>query len=59
MSNNLSATVAMIVVAPARGLMEVALLPALNRAFTAYELKLDRVASENARKPVAATTANN
>jgi isopenicillin-N N-acyltransferase-like protein len=58
MSNNLSATVAMIVIAPDRGLMEVALLPALNRAFTAYELEPDRVASENAVKPLAAKAAN-
>jgi isopenicillin-N N-acyltransferase-like protein len=58
MSNNLSATVAMIVIAPDRGLMEVALLPALNRAFTAYELEPDRAASENAVKPLAAKAAN-
>jgi isopenicillin-N N-acyltransferase-like protein len=58
MSNNLSATVAMIVIAPARGHMEVALLPALNRTFTAYELEPDRVASENAVRPLAAKAAN-
>jgi isopenicillin-N N-acyltransferase like protein len=58
MSNNLSATVAMIVIAPDRGLMEVALLPAQNRAFAAYELKPDRVASENAVRPLAAKAAN-
>jgi isopenicillin-N N-acyltransferase like protein len=58
MSNNLSATVAMIVIAPDRGLMEVALLPAHNRAFTAYELEPDQVASENAVRPLAAKAAN-
>jgi isopenicillin-N N-acyltransferase-like protein len=36
--DNLSATVAMIVMEPAAGTMEVALLPALNRDFTRYEL---------------------
>lgn len=40
-SNNLSATVAMIVLQPAAGIMEVALLPALNREFTTYRLDLD------------------
>ncbi|MFX8805384.1 hypothetical protein ABTM67_19530, partial [Acinetobacter baumannii] len=40
-SNNLSATVAMIVLQPAAGIMEVALLPALNRDFTTYRLDLD------------------
>ena len=58
MSNNLSATVAMIVIAPDRGLMEVALLPAHNRAFTAYELEPDQVASENAVRTLAAKAAN-
>jgi isopenicillin-N N-acyltransferase like protein len=58
MSNNLSATVAMIVIAPDRGLMEVALLPAHNRTFTAYELEPDLVASENAVRPLAAKAAN-
>ena len=36
LSNNLSATVAMIVMEPERGVMEVAPLPALNRQFTTY-----------------------
>ncbi len=40
-SNNLSATVAMIVLQPSAGIMEVALLPALNRDFTTYRLDLD------------------
>jgi isopenicillin-N N-acyltransferase like protein len=35
---NLSATVAMIVMQPAAGIMEVAILPALNRNFTEYRL---------------------
>lgn len=36
--DNLSATVAMVVMEPAAGLMEVAPLPALNRTFTRYSL---------------------
>ena len=35
---NLSATVAMVVMRPAAGVMEVAPLPALNREFTRYSL---------------------
>jgi isopenicillin-N N-acyltransferase-like protein len=38
---NLSATVAMVICEPAAGYMELAPLPALNRAFTRYDLKLD------------------
>jgi isopenicillin-N N-acyltransferase-like protein len=38
LSNNLSATVAMILMEPERGIMEVAPLPALNRQFTTYRL---------------------
>jgi isopenicillin-N N-acyltransferase-like protein len=41
LSSNLSATVAMIVMEPMLGLMEVAMLPALNRTFTAYELGME------------------
>ncbi|MEJ8574177.1 C45 family peptidase [Microbaculum marinum] len=41
---NLSATVAMIVMEPSLGLMEVAPLPALNRTFTSYTLELDETA---------------
>lgn len=37
-TGNLSATVAMVVMEPARGIMEVAPLPALNRTFTRYSL---------------------
>ena len=37
-SNNLSATVAMIVMQPGEGVMEVAMLPALDRRFTRYNL---------------------
>ena len=37
-SNNLSATVAMIVMQPGAGVMEVAMLPALDRGFTRYSL---------------------
>src|SRR5580704_10669353 len=38
LSDNLSATVAMVLMEPASGLMEVAPLPALNRQFTTYRL---------------------
>jgi isopenicillin-N N-acyltransferase like protein len=40
LGNDLSATVAMIVMEPALGLMEVAPLPALNRRFTTYRLEM-------------------
>lgn len=39
LSNNLSASVAMVVMEPALGVMEVAPLPALNRTFTTYRLE--------------------
>jgi isopenicillin-N N-acyltransferase-like protein len=39
-SSNLSASVAMVVMEPALGLMEVAMLPALNREFTEYRLEM-------------------
>jgi isopenicillin-N N-acyltransferase like protein len=38
LNNNLSATVAMVLMEPASGVMEVAPLPALNRQFTSYRL---------------------
>ncbi|WP_376099745.1 C45 family autoproteolytic acyltransferase/hydrolase [Roseomonas sp. CCTCC AB2023176] len=38
-SGNLSATVAMILMKPAEGVMEIAPLPALNRTFTTYTLR--------------------
>jgi isopenicillin-N N-acyltransferase like protein len=41
LSNNLSATVAMIVMEPALGLMEVAMLPAVNREFQRFTLDMD------------------
>lgn len=47
---NLSATVAMIICEPEAGFMEIAPLPALNRAFTRYELALDDEAMERRRK---------
>ena len=40
-STNLSATVAMIAMEPALGVMEVAMLPALNRSFETYRLDMD------------------
>lgn len=39
-SNNLSASVAMVVMEPALGVMEVAMLPAFNREFTSYRLDM-------------------
>lgn len=39
-SNNLSATVAMLVMEPARGILELAMLPALNRSFQSFELEV-------------------
>ena len=41
LTNNLSATVAMIIMEPGRGFMEVAPLPALNRSFTSYQLEMN------------------
>lgn len=41
-SSNLSATVAMVVMEPALGEMEVAMLPALSRRFETYRLDLER-----------------
>jgi isopenicillin-N N-acyltransferase-like protein len=41
LSHNLSATVAMIVMEPMLGAMEVAMLPALNRTFTTYSLDME------------------
>ncbi|MEH2493144.1 C45 family peptidase [Bradyrhizobium sp. AZCC 2230] len=41
LSNNLSATVAMILMEPASGLMQAAPLPSLNREFTEYRLDID------------------
>ncbi len=45
---NLSATVAMIVMTPAQGVMEIAPLPAVNRSFTRYELAMDARATDRA-----------
>lgn len=41
LGGNLTATVAMIVMQPAAGRMEVAMLPALDRRFTAYTLEME------------------
>jgi isopenicillin-N N-acyltransferase like protein len=46
---NLSATVAMIVMTPSEGVMEIAPLPAVNKSFASYELAME--------KPVAARAA--
>jgi isopenicillin-N N-acyltransferase-like protein len=42
--NNLSATVAMLVMTPADGRMQVAMLPALNREFSTFRLEMDSAA---------------
>lgn len=47
LGGNLSATVAMILMEPARGLMEVTPLPALNRSATRYSLTPERRAGTN------------
>lgn len=54
LSSNLSATVAMVVMVPEDGTMDVALLPALNRNFTRYTLKMDEgIASHRPHSPSA------
>ena len=55
-NNNLSATVAMIVMEPALGLMEVAMLPATNREFQTFRLDMKLQAANGAR-PIAAAGA--
>lgn len=55
LSNNQSATVAMIVMEPASGTMEVALLPALNRQFASYSLGMSiEVPSTTVARPTEA-----
>jgi isopenicillin-N N-acyltransferase-like protein len=44
LSNNLSATVAQIIMVPEDGTMQVAMLPALDRTFTTYRLDLEPIA---------------
>ena len=51
LTDNLTATVAMIVMRPDEGLMEVAMLPALNRTFTEY--RLDRAPAPAAQAAAA------
>lgn len=57
LSNNLSATVAMIVMEPMLGTMEVAMLPALNRTFTTYKLDMEIQRPTAAGSAQAATVA--
>jgi isopenicillin-N N-acyltransferase-like protein len=45
LEGNLTATVAMLVMRPATGVMEVAPLPALNRVFTRYRLEMEAAAA--------------
>jgi isopenicillin-N N-acyltransferase-like protein len=54
LTDNLSATVAMVVMEPALGIMEVAPLPALNRRFTTY--RLDMIGASDARPEAARAT---
>ena len=42
---NLSASVAMVLMEPERGVMEVAPLPAINRTFTTYTLEMEQPAA--------------
>jgi isopenicillin-N N-acyltransferase-like protein len=51
LGNNLSATVAMIVMEPALGTLEVAMLPALDRTFTTYALDME-IAEVGAAAPL-------
>jgi isopenicillin-N N-acyltransferase like protein len=53
LSNNLSATVAMVLMEPASGSMEVAPLPALNRQFTSYRLDIEKTARASEQPQVA------
>jgi isopenicillin-N N-acyltransferase-like protein len=46
--NNLSATVAMLILQPADGIMDVAMLPAQNRTFERYTLEMDSSVSGSA-----------
>jgi isopenicillin-N N-acyltransferase-like protein len=50
----LTATVAMVVMEPAAGVLEAAPLPALNRRFTTYALRAGRPAAPAARREVTA-----
>ena len=51
LSSNLSATVAMIVMVPEDGVMDVAMLPALNRNFSRYHLDMDPDAASHRPRP--------
>jgi isopenicillin-N N-acyltransferase-like protein len=51
LSGNLTATVAMIVLVPETGRMEVAMLPALDRRFTPYTLEMEPEARARAARP--------
>jgi isopenicillin-N N-acyltransferase like protein len=52
LSSNLSATVAMIAMVPEDGIMDVAMLPAIDRTFTRYKLAMDQgIADGLGRKP--------
>lgn len=55
LSSNLSATVAMLVMEPALGVLEIAMLPALNRSFETY--RLDMEIQEPNRRPASLSAA--
>jgi isopenicillin-N N-acyltransferase-like protein len=57
LSNNLSATVAMILMEPASGLMQAAPLPSLNREFTEYRLEIDEIGRAAFERSAAAAAA--
>jgi isopenicillin-N N-acyltransferase like protein len=56
LSENLSATVAMILMEPALGVMEVAPLPALNRRFTTYRLEMAASSPARVDRPAVVKT---
>jgi len=57
LENNLSATVATILMVPERGHMEVAMLPALDRRFTTYTLEMDPEVTRGRVAPLTGRTA--
>jgi isopenicillin-N N-acyltransferase-like protein len=57
LGDTLTATVAMILMVPERGHMEVAMLPALDRRFAAYALDMDPAAAKDRAAPLPGRTA--
>jgi isopenicillin-N N-acyltransferase like protein len=58
LSSNLSATVAMIAMVPEDGIMDVAVLPALNRTFTRHRLAMDEGLAAHRRRAAAPVAAS-